>query len=519
MGLLLALSSLKAQISPGPLTKAHKEFEGISNCTKCHELGKAVISPKCLDCHGEIKSLQNNKQGYHAHPEVLKAECFTCHSEHHGENFRIIHFDTENFDHNKTGYVLNGAHKELKCISCHTPKLHKAKMEKKLKPTSFLGLETNCISCHKDVHKNSLGVDCLSCHTQTRFKPAQNFNHNNAQFKLTGKHKDLECISCHKIEEKQGEKVQKFKGIPFKNCLSCHVDVHKGKFGNNCTECHTTNAFTQIINKEKFDHSKTSYPLLGLHKQVACASCHTNGIKKRLAFNSCNSCHTDFHKGAFKRKQSAPDCNSCHTVYGFSPATYTLIDHQKSRFKLEGAHLATPCIACHKPNNNYKFTFKNKQCSSCHSNPHPSDLKNTFFKQENCLSCHTQTRWDEIEFDHGQTHFPLEGKHINTACKNCHFNENKGQVSQTFAGLNMQCLSCHADIHEGQFDKSGKADCVQCHNPHAWKPSTFNHNSAQFVLEGAHKKLECGSCHIKKSTQTTIHYQNGKIKCTDCHSS
>ena len=43
-----------AQISPGDLSKAHASLEGVSNCTKCHTVGKKVTSEKCLDCHKEI---------------------------------------------------------------------------------------------------------------------------------------------------------------------------------------------------------------------------------------------------------------------------------------------------------------------------------------------------------------------------------------------------------------------------------------------------------------------------------
>ena len=59
-----------AQISPGELTTAHADLEGLSNCTKCHELGEKVLNSKCLDCHSEIKSLITFGEGFHSSGDV-----------------------------------------------------------------------------------------------------------------------------------------------------------------------------------------------------------------------------------------------------------------------------------------------------------------------------------------------------------------------------------------------------------------------------------------------------------------
>src|SRR5665647_1034112 len=67
-----------AQISPGELSKAHANLEGVSNCTKCHSVGNKVTDEKCLDCHKEIKLLITSKEGFHASDEVKGKECYTC---------------------------------------------------------------------------------------------------------------------------------------------------------------------------------------------------------------------------------------------------------------------------------------------------------------------------------------------------------------------------------------------------------------------------------------------------------
>ena len=217
-----------AQISPGDLTTAHVKLEGLSNCTKCHELGKRVVASKCLDCHTEIKQLISEGIGYHASIEVKNKNCWNCHSEHHGRDFQIIHFDQNNFNHELTGFKLEGKHSQIKCYDCHKAKFIKNKLFEKRKNT-FLGLSTKCISCHEDVHQNTLGNSCGSCHNTVKFEPAVFFNHDKAKFKLTGSHLKVECIKCHVKEKLNGKIFQKFTGLEFVNCTPCHKDVHKGK--------------------------------------------------------------------------------------------------------------------------------------------------------------------------------------------------------------------------------------------------------------------------------------------------
>jgi hypothetical protein len=107
------------QISPGDLSQSHADLEGMSNCTLCHDLGDKVSDKKCLECHKEIQSLINKKDGYHANSSVVKKDCFECHSDHHGRNFDMIRFDEDAFNHDLTGYELEGKHEEVDCKKCH----------------------------------------------------------------------------------------------------------------------------------------------------------------------------------------------------------------------------------------------------------------------------------------------------------------------------------------------------------------------------------------------------------------
>ncbi len=87
------------------------------------------------------------------------------------------------------------------------------------------------------------------------------------------------------------------------DCASCHEDVHKGQLGADCQRCHNITDWKQA---KQFDHSKTKYPLTGMHAQVACEKCHfPSGPDKAvkysgIKFDACIDCHTDPHKGSFK---------------------------------------------------------------------------------------------------------------------------------------------------------------------------------------------------------------------------
>ena len=48
------------------------------------------------------------------------------------------------------------------------------------------------------------------------------------------------------------------------NCSSCHKDVHKGEFGNNCAKCHIESDFKMPKNYHK------SFKLKGIHYSLGC---------------------------------------------------------------------------------------------------------------------------------------------------------------------------------------------------------------------------------------------------------
>jgi hypothetical protein len=489
----------------------------MSNCTKCHELGDKVHNSRCLDCHTEIKSLINTGSGYHVSSDVKGKNCSSCHSEHHGRNFRIINFNPKSFNHDKAGFNLTGKHSKTDCKECHKSDFILGKDLKKRKET-YLGLNPNCFSCHEDNHQKTLGDNCAACHGTDAFKPVSKFDHANAAFKLTGAHLKVECIGCHKIEKKNGKQYQAFKNIPFQNCNSCHKDPHQGSFGQNCSSCHETSSFKQI-NKAAFDHSRTKFPLIGKHRSVGCNNCHKSPSGYKMKFELCTDCHTDFHKAQFVVNNLTQNCSDCHSENGFRPSLFTLEMHNKAKFQITGAHLATPCESCHYQQNQWIFKGTAIACINCHKNIHENELKPEFLPDNNCGTCHQTENWRTISFDHGKTSFPLLGKHKEILCGSCHRKKEDETTSIIFRSNKKDCETCHTDVHHDQFKVDGISDCSRCHAFENWKPEKFDHNKTEFNLEGAHKNVECSKCHpkIEMNGNTFTKFKLEEFKCATCH--
>lgn len=523
-GLVLIFMLVKtivfAQISPGELSNAHVHLEGLTNCTKCHVLGEKETTSKCLDCHKEIKALIDQNKGYHASSEAKGQKCAQCHGEHFGRDFKIIRFDEDEFDHNLAGFKLEGKHATIKCSDCHKPELIDSKISQKKQPGTFLGMGTECLSCHEDVHQNTLSKNCNECHNQEAFQPATGFDHSNTDFNLIGKHKDVDCIKCHALNTRNGKDFQQFAGVEFASCTNCHEDVHQNKFGNDCTKCHNEFSFKTANTNRNFNHNQTNYPLLGKHRNIDCVKCHKSGSYTRaLNYKRCNDCHSDYHEGQFAKNGVSPDCESCHTVNGFTPSSYSIERHNQSRFALQGSHMATPCFACHKEGDKWNFNIPENRCVDCHDNVHKNVLDKKYMPESDCKACHTSETWQQISFDHNTTNFKLLGKHARQTCRDCHFRETNGIVKQQFSGLAESCENCHEDIHFKQFEVLGKNDCTRCHTFNNWSPDKFNHDDARFKLDGKHEGLKCIACH--KPTDGLIRnyivYKFEDISCKSCH--
>jgi len=567
---------LAAQVSPGPLARAHAELEGTLKCTRCHGGGKDAMQGRCLNCHKDIAWLAERGRGLHGAQDVKGAPCASCHPDHAGKEFALVRWpegSSDRFDHRRAGWPLTQSHVEARCDKCHAVRFQASPAVRLRAPgsaTGWTGLERGCTSCHVDVHRGALEPDCTSCHDAGKWTVTPGFDHDTTAYPLTNRHAEVKCDKCHLAarlapkQDREGHLIPVYRPVRHESCTSCHDDVHKGQFGGTCTKCHSTAGWKQI-DKNRFDHDQTRYPLRGKHAAIKCAGCHrdfSTPALKKPAYQTCGTCHQDVHNRTATFAGLTVDCDKCHGLSGFSPSTFTAEQHRNTRYALEGKHLTVRCASCHRKDPTPSAATKwgsakviirpaYARCLDCHTDDHGGQLAARAGKGE-CADCHRVLGWQPSTFDrvtHAKLRLPLDGRHADVECRACHGAERAGlrplratalgKAKFLFKVSELECSACHADPHKGRFATGGprakEKGCLACHDARSFRPSTAGvaaHAGFGFALDGAHRATACVACHeeMKQPPATrrssliaggtsfsSLSFAVGRKECGDCH--
>jgi hypothetical protein len=484
--------------SPGELSKPHAGVEGLANCTKCHPSGKQLSQDACLACHEELKPRIAGGRGFHGKLQGKERDCWTCHHEHQGRDFPQVDWGppgVKGFDHARTGWPLEGKHAPVACEKCHDPKLIgdpavRALMERQPGRRTYLGAPPACAACHADEHRGLVGNDCQKCHGEQEWKPARGFDHARTTYPLLGRHQKVACDKCH----------------PSVDDLVEHVGLQPKK-----------RAFLRM---------------------------------KPVHHQSCLDCHKDPHLGRF-----GESCQKCHTEADWKRMVDSSMRdrtfHDKTRYRLEGAHLQAQCQACHGPWPGEAALFRNvpfAACVDCHLDGHGGQFHAARGKGiEACEKCHAVQAFEAAKYgleEHRASRYPLEGAHRSVACSACHQSDprvgerlpaaaraelqRRGRPVKVslavylVAGDLQRCETCHADAHGGQFDRrAGARGCVACHEVAAFSKTRFDHaRDTKFPLEGKHARTACASCHPAERSPggaRQVKYAGVETTCAGCH--
>ena len=241
----------------------------------------------CLDCHSE--------DGFW----LDKVHCYQCHEkdylsvkepDHQAAGFpldcRICHFNEiswQNALFNHILYPLQGTHRIIKCGECH-------------QNDNYLGLPSDCFSCHMDDYNRVKNPDhmslnfptlCEMCHNPNAYT-WQDAKFLHTKFPLRGKHQTALCSDCHTEDL--------YEGLP-SDCVFCHLDDYLNArdpnhkqlgFHTDCQVCHGTDAISwkKTTAQAYLFHR---FPLkAGRHAGLSCLDCHNSS--DYYVF-SCLNCH------------------------------------------------------------------------------------------------------------------------------------------------------------------------------------------------------------------------------------
>ena len=221
------------------------------------------------------------------------------------------------------------------------------------------------------------------------------------------------------------------------------------------------------------------------------------------------------------------DCSSCHTPDGWKLSTSagaSGFDHDRTGFRLRGAHEATACLGCHDGR-----TQLARECTGCHVDDHQGRNGTA------CAECHRTTDWKDTRTmaRHARTRMPLTGAHALLDCNACH----RRTTERTWSELPSDCNACHAKDYDATTTHPNHAHptdpvthaplpafprtCAQCHDTVMWSSAIVStmtsalsapadHDTRFAITTGKHRGAPCESCHVDLA-------HPARVACTGCH--
>jgi len=365
------------------------------HCAACHDFSRpvpqnggadavlAALSPdrnECLSCH-EMRLLVNLPN-----PDPHKGACAACHNPHTQSTPQAaVESCTKAGCHTRAD-TLSPFHRGMgpgvleNCINCHTAH-------------DFHVDDTNCLSCHKGVFRDSLraspgGVAALAPSGAPTTMPGafagigappdggvawwihpsrQSTPQDGPRF-LHSQHRNVACTNCHDASQSHGG----LKITSISDCRSCH---HTGPLSIDCSRCHQggeargdPRTETRTMDLSVADPVQRALPFRHEnHTNESCSNCHTQGLSLSAAAVDCDGCHEQHHR-------VDNDCTLCHQQ---PPASAHPVERVHQTCSGSGCHANPPhqtlptttrqvCLVCHQDRKDHN---PGRVCADCHQIP------------------------------------------------------------------------------------------------------------------------------------------------------
>jgi len=314
-------------------------------------------------------------------------------------------------------------------------------------------------------HVDEEGLACKECH-----------DYEKVGFKSPGA---APCARCH---EKQKTFTHAGDVEMKTDCLSCHAFAPKEPA--TCISCHAA------------PHGKSN--AIGIHKDIACTTCHHPHEDPPLTPKDCTSCHAQLTPEHANHAESK-GCLDCHRAH--EPGVFAKTTCSSCHTTPAGPRPAShdSCLSCHKP---HEFVAGGeKACIGCHGNK-PTLASPAVIAHSDCVNCHTPHAPTKAPASCPACHTDKHTSHpiIGTSsCTTCHAPH--GDPNRVAA----DCTGCHAKVATGDTTAhAGGVACTGCHKPHDFRKPVMASSL-------------CNGCHAQKTALAAMNV--GHANCTRCHGS
>ncbi|HEU5210757.1 MAG TPA: hypothetical protein VFU06_15285 [Longimicrobiales bacterium] len=358
------------------------------HCATCHSFSAPVVSEdadsvqlalqpqreECLSCHAMRERLADFPL---AENDPHNGVCGACHNPHEQETPRAAFESCASAGCHARADTLTPFHRGLDpgvlqncaqchdahvfhaegqdCRSCHTdvaePSRVTGGMPSAHRPFGLTGGSVGPVSVSEEEHATSARrvlrmLAALVLPQRAAAQTPQNGRDATLDFDHA-RHTQVDCLACHSAENTHGQ----ITVTSFNDCRSCH---HTGSVVQPCTRCHTSTdmpggafdlrrPFRPSVGRAenrtfRFDHAQ--------HADVACATCHREGLELSAARVNCSACHEEHH-------EASNNCRACHETPAAGAHTRT-------------AHLTCAGSGCHSPAPVQASERTRQLCLSCH---------------------------------------------------------------------------------------------------------------------------------------------------------